>query len=118
MATKEKISSFWIQFSERSVSVQLLRQIKYPVGISPWRFTVANGKGKGKGFKGGGRGGRFGGRGGQYSAAESVEDLSLLQEEPVAVADEDAGDGQHITDDYDGWNAWEWFFVQTDVRSV
>lgn len=89
---------------EGSVSTQLLRQIKYPFSIRPWRF----GKGKSKG--GGvakGRGGRGRGNGrGQYS----TDDLSLLQEDQTSEHEHDDGtdDGLHITDeDYDGWNTWE-----------
>jgi hypothetical protein len=85
--------------AENSVPVDLLRRIRYPFGITPWRFG-GRGKGKGKGIgkgKGGGKGGR--GRGGYW----------VWQDEPDTESgspdhDDAANQGQYITDDFDGWN--------------
>ena len=64
--------------------VALLKNVKYPVGVDPWRFSNptsgagGKGRGKGKGGKGkgdgGGRGGR--GRGGSYWAGHEEYDES------------------------------------------
>jgi hypothetical protein len=76
-----------------SVPWDVLTNIRYPMGVTAWRFPSGKGKGKGKGGrgfgkgKGGGRGGKGGGRGGQpgpsgaYMAiddsSESMEDTNM-----------------------------------------
>ena len=86
--------------AENSVPTSLLRNIRYPVGINPWRFG-GRGKGKGKSFgkgKGSGKGGR--GRGGYWTWQEDAP------VPPEATPSEDIADNSsyYITDDFDGWN--------------
>ena len=83
---------------EGSVDTALLRRVRYPIGVRPWKFGSGRGVGKGKGKGRGGRSGR-GGRGGYW----------MWSEEPQAEAPaEDADNGGYyvggISDDYDGFN--------------
>ena len=41
---------------ENSVPKDLLMQVRYPVGVNPWRFATGKGKGKGKGEGDGSKG--------------------------------------------------------------
>ena len=84
---------------ENSVPTSLLRNIRYPIGINPWRFGGrGNGKGKGKG-KGAGKGGR--GRGGYWTWQEEEP----IDEQSTSTPSNSNDDqGQYITDDFDGWN--------------
>ena len=94
-----------------SVPVSLLRNIKYPFGVNPWRFGSGKGaKGKGgigKG-KGNGRGGR--GRGGYWihDASDSwtwEEPQEETEATPMDTAQDDAGQSiDFVVDDYDGFN--------------
>ena len=112
--------------AEGSVPVSLLRDIKYPVSVRPWRFSVGGkgkgGKGKGKGGKGNPSGGRGRGRGAYYNdwfaseweayyyyggdqneetPAETPAATPAAAEEPPA----DASEAQYfINDDFSGWN--------------
>jgi hypothetical protein len=91
-----------------SVPVALLKNVKYPVGVDPWRFSNpaggagGKGRGKGKGGKGkgygGGRGGR--GRGGSYWAGQ--EEYDEFQQGDGA--DSSINYNAPIHCDYDGWN--------------
>ena len=74
--------------SPGSVPIDILKQIKYPVGVSPWRFGPG-GKGKGKGR---GRGGDGRGRGGLNLQVDG-------DAEP-----EPAPEIEPIWEDFDGWN--------------
>ena len=78
-----------------AVPIDMLRRIRYPFGVNAWRFGRGKGKGIGKG-KGSGKGGR--GRGDGYWAWHEPEPAQpAASEEHV----------NYVTDDYDGWNAWE-----------
>ena len=88
-----------------SVPQSLLRNIRYPFGVTPWRFGNGKGAGKGKG-KGGKGGGRGRGRGGYWVHGS---DDSWTWEEQVAMDTTDTADdaGQSVdfvVDDYDGFN--------------
>jgi len=87
---------------EGSVPTNLLRNIQYPFGVSPWRFGA--GKGKGKGDKGRGRGrGRGGGRGGYWMHYRDDDTWVWATDEPNPS--DDAGQSvDYIIDDYDGFN--------------
>jgi len=111
---------------EGSVPVSLLRDIKYPVGVNPWRFSVG-GKGKGGKGKGKGKGGRgspsagrgrgtfyndwfsdeweayyyYGGDQNENTPAEVPAEVPAAAEEPPA----DVSEAQYfINDDFSGWN--------------
>jgi hypothetical protein len=91
-----------------SVPQSLLRNIRYPFGVTPWRF--GNGKGKGKGKGKGGRGGRgHGGRGG-YWMHYPDDDTWVWEHESSSDSQQrpSPDDSQSIdfviTDDYDGFN--------------
>ena len=108
---------------EGSVPVSLLRDIKYPVAVRPWRFSVGGkgkgGKGKGKGGKdkgGGGRGG--GGRGTFYNdwfsdeweayyyyGGDQNEDTTAAAPTAAEEPPADVSEAQYfINDDFSGWN--------------
>ena len=101
----------------------LLREIKYPVAVRPWRCSVGGkgkgGKGKGKGGKGSPSAGRGRGRCNFYNDWFSDEweayyyyggdqNESPPAEVPAAAAEEppaDVSEAQYfINDDFSGWN--------------
>ena len=84
-----------------SVPVHLLRNIKYPLGVNPWRFGSGKGsKGKGGIGKGGkGKGGR--GRGGYWVDATDPWDW----EQPMDTTQDNLDQSiDFVVDDYDGFN--------------
>ena len=91
---------------EGSVPASLLKNIRYPLGVTPWRF--GSGKGKGKGAKGGkgrygGRGNGGRGRGGYWMQYDDGEwAWHVAAEEPQQEEEEQRVD--FIIDDYDGFN--------------
>ena len=115
-----------------SVSEEILRMIRYPLGVRPWIFKDKGKGNKGRGFgnRGNGRGGRFGirGKGGyrppsgamaMWQAFEWVDEAEVdesvpgLPSGPSQESDEPSSDSapsqpaQETHDDYDGWNTWE-----------
>ena len=98
-----------------TVSENVLRSIRYPLGVNPWLF---NGKGKGKG-KGHGKGsrGRGSGRGRGIMAAWQYFDEPMPETvtEPLTETTTPPDDTTtpsepeqvpETWDDYDGWNSW------------
>jgi hypothetical protein len=96
---------------EHSVSEDILRSIRYPVGVRPWIFK---GKGKGKGGKGKGKGRVYSGKGkGHIMAAwqSGASDWDLVADTAAAAPSEPSTSTEaatEVSDDYDGWNSWDW----------
>ena len=80
-----------------SVPWEILSNVRFPIGVSAWRFGKSKGgkgAGKSKGFsKGKGRGGRGRGRG--YGSAYEIESVDNMAEDVVDL---------QIEDDTDGWD--------------
>jgi len=111
---------------EGSVSEEILRMIRYPLGVRPWIFKGKGKKGKGN-SKGRGFGSRGNGRGAhrpsgvmatwqafEYVDAEPDETVPGLPSGPSQESDEPSSSdsappqpAQETHDDYDGWNYWE-----------
>lgn len=85
---------------ENSVPTNLLRNIRYPFGVNPWKFGGGKGKGKGKGGKGGGRGGGGRGRGGYWVYWQD----DVETETPPGDTTEEGQSVDFVVDDYDGFN--------------
>ena len=94
---------------ENSVPIDMLKNIRYPVGVNPWRFHPYGKGSKGsKGSKGKGRGGdgRGRGRGGYWmywQEDDTTTPTESTQEEPAPM--DETPDGPFaIWEDNDGWN--------------
>ena len=91
-----------------SVPEDILRAIRYPLGVRPWVFG-GKGKGKGKGKGRGGRG-RHGGRGVMAAWQQGDEEERDTAPPPPPPSDPPPppeGDEAEteVYDDYDGWNS-------------